>query len=76
MPMKIVPINEAMKNSINGSAKATAVFNSRGSGELIELLRRHGADPYRENFHGVSPLGLARDIGNYDVAQFFQDLPK
>ena len=53
-----------------------AVFESRGRGELITLLRRHGADPKRENFHGVSPLSLARNIGNYDVAQFFRDLPE
>lgn len=43
-------------------------------GEMIALLRRAGADPLRENHHGVSPLSLARDIGNYDVAQFFSDL--
>jgi hypothetical protein len=27
------------------------------------------------NHHGVSPLSLARTIANYDVAQFFADLP-
>lgn len=54
----------------------TAVFNSRGNGELIQLLRKHGADPYVKNNHGVTPLGLARNIGNYDVAQFFRDLPE
>lgn len=53
-----------------------AVFNSRGSGEVIQLLRKHGADPYAKNNHGVTPLGLARTIGNYDVAQFFRDLPE
>jgi ankyrin repeat protein len=54
---------------------STAVFNSRGHGEMIALLRRHGADPHAQNNHGVSPVSLARDIGNYDVAQFFADLP-
>lgn len=52
----------------------TAVFNSRGDGSVIGLLRAHGADPLRENDSGRTPLGLARLIGNYDVAQFFSDL--
>jgi uncharacterized protein len=54
----------------------TAVFNSRGHGEVIELLRAHGADPYAKNNHGVSPLSLARTIANFDVRQFFRDLPE
>jgi uncharacterized protein len=53
-----------------------AVFNSRGHGGLIAILRKRGADPYRKNHHGVSPLDLARTIANFDVAQFFADLPK
>jgi ankyrin repeat protein len=55
---------------------STAVFNSRGYGEVIKLLRAHGADPYAKNDHGVSPLSLARTIANFDVRQFFQDLPE
>ena len=53
-----------------------AVFESNGRGEVIELLRRAGADPHHENKHGLSALSLARTIGNYDVAQFFDDLPE
>jgi ankyrin repeat protein len=53
---------------------STAVFESRGRGELIALLRQRGADPRKENRHGVSPLSLARTIANYDVARFFEDL--
>ena len=52
-----------------------AVFNSRGDGKLIKLLRARGADPFVKNNHGVSPLKLARTIANYDVRQFFNDLP-
>jgi uncharacterized protein len=52
-----------------------AVFNSKGDGTIISLLRQAGADALRENKHGVSPLDLARAIANYDVAQFFSDLP-
>lgn len=54
---------------------STAVFNSRGWGDLIELLRQHGADPLRANSSGQTPVGLARLIGNFDVAQFFKDVP-
>jgi ankyrin repeat protein len=52
-----------------------AVFQSEGDGEVIQLLRKAGADPYIENKHGNSPLKLARTIDNYDVRQFFSDLP-
>jgi ankyrin repeat protein len=52
----------------------TAVFNSRGRGELIELLRQHGADTMSKNKSGVSPVSLARTIANYDVARFFDDI--
>jgi uncharacterized protein len=52
-----------------------AVFNSRGNGEVIRLLRAAGADPLAKNAHGNSPLSLARTIANYDVRQFFSDLP-
>ncbi len=51
-----------------------AVFNSRGNGELIELLRHRGADAKSKNKSGVSPVSLARSIGNYDIARFFEDL--
>jgi len=52
-----------------------AVFNSRGHGDAIELLRARGANPYAQNAHGQTPLGLARLIANYDVARYFSDLP-
>jgi ankyrin repeat protein len=52
-----------------------AVFSSRGNGAVIKLLRDAGADPYAENASGVAPLALARTIANFDVAQFFSDLP-
>jgi ankyrin repeat protein len=52
-----------------------AVFNSRGRGELIRLLREQGADPRKENTSGQTPLKLARSIDNYDVAQYFADIP-
>ena len=52
-----------------------AVFASRGCGETINALRQAGADPSIANNSGVTAVSLARMIGNYDVAQFFRDLP-
>ena len=52
-----------------------ATFESRGNGDMIELLRAHGADPRATNNAGVSPVELARTIANFDVAQFFDDVP-
>jgi ankyrin repeat protein len=51
-----------------------AVVNSRGRGELIGLLRRHGADPWHPNSTGHTPAGTARMIANRDVDRFFADL--
>ncbi len=53
-----------------------AVFSCRGDGTMIKLLRVRGADPCVKNKHGVSPVKLARTIANYDVRQFFTDLPE
>jgi ankyrin repeat protein len=52
-----------------------AVFECKGIGDTIELLRARGADPHLVNRHGQTPVGLARLIGNFNVAQFFTDLP-
>ena len=62
------------KDSYGNTPLSTAVFNSRGNGELIELLRQRGADAWSKNKSGVSPVSLARNIGNYDIARFFDDL--
>jgi uncharacterized protein len=53
-----------------------AVFNSRGEGEVIGLLRERGADPHAANHDGQSPLALAQLIANYDVARHFRDVPQ
>lgn len=70
--------NRAAVDSVNvhgNTPLMEAVFNSRGRGELIQLLRSKGADPFRANKTGQTPVGLARLIANYDVARFFADLP-
>jgi ankyrin repeat protein len=51
-----------------------AVYGYQGRGDLIELLRRHGADPHHANTSGQTPAGLARLIANYDVKKFFADV--
>lgn len=48
-----------------------AVFNSRGRGDVILLLLKHGANRLLANKSGVSALDLAETIGNYDTKQFF-----
>lgn len=52
-----------------------AVSSSKGDGRLIMLLRQRGADPFKADKGRKSAVEYARMIGNYDVAQFFADLP-
>ena len=54
---------------------STAVFESQGRGDTIKLLRARDADPFSQNKHGQTPVGLARLIANYDVKQYFEDIP-
>ena len=63
-----------LRDSHGNTPLSTAVFNSRGDGEIIGMLWAAGADPRAPNNHGVSPVTLARTIANYDVAQFFADV--
>ena len=67
--------NTELRDSFGNTPLFRAVFCSRGKGGVIGLLRQAGADPFAENSSGVSPYKLAHTIGNYDVAQFFADLP-
>jgi ankyrin repeat protein len=52
-----------------------AVAASRGEGGVIQLLRAAGADPLKKNKHGVSPVASARAVANFDIAQWFADVP-
>ncbi|MBC7596339.1 MAG: ankyrin repeat domain-containing protein [Kineosporiaceae bacterium] len=63
-----------VENTFGNTALSVAVFNSNGRGDLIRLLRSYGADPLHSNASGQTPVGLARLIANYDVAQFFSDV--
>ena len=50
-----------------------AVFNFQGESAALRVLLEAGADPERENAHGVSPRGLAGKIASYDVAVHLPD---
>lgn len=50
----------------------SAVRSSRGKGEVIKLLLANGADREIKNKSGITPLGFARTIANYNVHQFFE----
>lgn len=52
---------------------SNAVFNYTTDGSAIEVLKKHGANPYQENAYGQTPIGLARLISNYDVSKFFDE---
>ena len=67
--------NVSLRDSFGNTALFRAVFSSAGDGATIDTLREAGADPHAVNNHGVSPVILARTIGNCDVAQFFADIP-
>lgn len=51
---------------------ARAVFESRGRGDMIRLLRQAGADPSHENHSGVSPRRLAETIANYKLSDILE----
>lgn len=61
-------------NKYGNTPLFVAVFNSRGRRDITDILRQHGADPLKENESGQTPVGLARLIANYDVAQSFSDV--
>ena len=63
--------NVNSQNDYGNSIISTAVFNSRGQGEVIELLINEGADVNLKNKSGISALDLAKTISNYNVIQFF-----
>jgi ankyrin repeat protein len=65
-----------LRDSFGNTPLHKAVFRSRGDGSVIALLRNAGADPNALNNHGVSPVSLARNVANYDLAQFFTDVPE
>ena len=66
--------NPNLQDSHGNTPLWRATFSSRGRGEVLTLLREFGADPLLKNKSGVSPVSLARTIGDVDVAQFYADV--
>jgi ankyrin repeat protein len=50
----------------------SAVFHSKGRGEMIQLLLAHSADKTLKNRHGVSSEQLAETIVNFNVTRFLR----
>jgi ankyrin repeat protein len=64
-----------IKDSNGNTPLFNAVFECRnGNGQIIKLLRAAGADPNNKNNYGISPLELAKQITNYNVKQYFEDM--
>lgn len=64
---------EVDAEDVNGNTPLSdAVFNSRGEGNVIQLLLLHGSDQHKKNNHGVSPLTLAESIANYNIIKYFK----
>lgn len=60
------------QNKYGNTPLTIAVLESRGRGEMIQLLLGAGADPHQKNNSGVSPLQIAESIANFDVKKFFK----
>jgi len=65
----------SLQDSFGNTALWRAAFSSKEDGSVIRLLREAGANPIEKNKHGISPTSLARTIANFDVAQYFSDVP-
>ena len=61
-----------LQDTFGNTPLSDAVFESRGRGDMIQLLLANGADKEKKNRQGISPLALARSIANYDVKQFLE----
>ncbi|NVK38649.1 MAG: ankyrin repeat domain-containing protein [Gammaproteobacteria bacterium] len=49
-----------------------ATMASKGNGAVIKILLEAGGDRNAQNSSGVSPLSLAKTIGNFNVVQFYE----
>jgi uncharacterized protein len=67
--------NIRLTDSYGNTALWRAVFCSKGNGAVIKLLRTAGADPLAKNSKGTSPVSLSRTMANFEITQFFSDIP-
>jgi ankyrin repeat protein len=54
---------------------AGALFEGKNREEMVALLRERGADPYRENNYGASPISTAYLVADDALHRLFSDLP-
>lgn len=59
------------KDRNGNTALSDAIFYSGGDKTIIKLLISKGADQNNKNNHGVSPLSLAKSVGNFDFSDCF-----
>lgn len=60
-----------LQDSYGNTPLWRATFESRGRGEMIELLLARGADRNLKNLNGKSPVDLAKTMSNFNIQQFF-----
>lgn len=60
-----------LQDKYGNTALIRAVSSFRGDGRIIELLLENGADRNKKNNYGISAIEHARNVANYDIAQFF-----
>lgn len=65
-----------LEDSYGNTPLWRATMDSRGRGDAIVLLHSAGADPWHENRSGASPVTIARRIANFDIRQWYSDLPE
>jgi uncharacterized protein len=65
--------NTELVDSYGNTPLMRAVSHSAGRGGAIKLLLGAGADRYRQNNYGQSPIGVAKQVANFDLIQFFAE---
>lgn len=61
-----------LKDVFGNTSLWRATMASKGNGDVIKILLKAGSNPNAQNKSGVSPISLAKTIGNYNVAQFYE----
>ena len=58
------------ENAGGNTPLSMAVLNSLGRGEMVLLLREHGADVDYRNERGVAPVRVASRLADYNIAKW------
>ncbi|MGC1468742.1 MAG: ankyrin repeat domain-containing protein [Sphingorhabdus sp.] len=60
-----------VKDRNGNTPLSDSIFYSGGNKTIIKMLLSKGADQNNENNYGVSPLSLAKSVGNFDFSDCF-----